>query len=133
MRIYNFIIAFFAASLSFVSCTKHPGDILDHVPVATLTISKPLEGSFFNAGDSVSIQGIAISTETIHGYDVIVKKANDTATLFSVHIHDHNDTLHINEKWKASINASTFLEAVITLVLDHDGHTLTRRAGFNVK
>ena len=115
------------------ACTKHNGDIADHIPVATLTILKPLEGSVFNIGDSISIQAIAISSETIHGYDVMVKKANDTTTYFSTHIHDHNDTLLIDQKWKAAAGKGTSFEAVITLELDHDGHTLTRRVGFSVK
>ena len=115
------------------ACTKHKGDIADHIPVAALTILQPLEGSVFNIGDSIRIQAIAISSETIHGYDVMVKKANDTTTYFSTHIHDHNDTLLIDQKWKASAGKATSFEAVITLELDHDGHTLTRRAGFSVK
>lgn len=116
----------------FYGCTKHKGDIADHIPSATLTIAKPLEGAQFNSGDSIQVQGLAVSSETIHGYDVVIKKANDTLRFFSVHVHDHNDTLLIDQKWKASVTNS-LLEAVVTLELDHNGHTLTRRVGFSVK
>ena len=119
--------------LLFSACTKHAGDIADHVPAATLTISKPAEGEVYNIGDSISIQGMALSSETIHGYDVIVKRANDTTTYFSIHIHTHNDTLLIDQKWKTALTKATALEAVVTLALDHDGHTLTRRVGCSIK
>jgi hypothetical protein len=127
---YSSLLIVLAGTI-LTACTKHKGDIADHVPVASLAIVKPVEGSVFSVGDTVVITGTAISDENIHGYDVIVKKANDTATYFSVHIHDHNDTLVINQKWKVSVSKSA-LEALITVVLDHDGHALTRRAGFGV-
>lgn len=132
MKVSNLFFLPFIVAVLF-SCSKHKGDIADHIPVATLSILKPADGSVFNVGDSIAIEGVGISTENIHGYDIIVKKAKDTTSYFSVHIHDHNDTLVIDQKWKALVTSGSSLEAVITLVLDHDGHTLTRRAAFSIK
>ena len=123
----------FISIIVLLSCTKHRDDVEERIPVATINFSSPTALSIYKFGDSVSIEGIAISTTTVHGYDVIVKKANDTTKLFFQHGHDHNDTLFINKKWKNTITTPTDLEAQIILYLDHDGHTGTKKARFKVQ
>ena len=81
----------------------------------------------------MSIQAVGISSETVHGYDIIIKKPNDTTKIFFQHVHDHNDTLFINQKWKNTFTVATNLEAQVILYLDHDGHTGTKKAGFRVE
>jgi hypothetical protein len=115
----------------FAGCAKHRGDVLPPlVPTATLSFSSPTAWAGFSPGDSVLLSGLAIAPAVMHGYDISVHKAGDTATnYFFVHIHDHNDTLVIWQKWKNTAPPATDLEAEVTLYLDHDGHTKTGKVG----
>jgi hypothetical protein len=120
---------------AFFSCTKHAGDVVEEaVPSATFAFSSPTAGAVYQSGDSVLIQGIAISTETIHGYEIDIKNGTDTSVVyFSEHVHDHNDTIVINKKWKNTLPAATNLRVDVTLHLDHDGHTLRKAVGFSTQ
>ena len=53
--------------------------------------------------------------------------------LFFQHVHDHNDTLYINKKWKNSVLSTAHMEAQVILYLDHDGHTLSKKAFFQIQ
>lgn len=121
--------------LMVIACTKHKGDIEAPVlkPSAVITFSKPTEGTIYKTGDNISIQAKAIALNTVHGYDVKVKKANDTTTYFFTHVHDHNDTLYVNQQWKLIPAIANNLEAEITLYLDHDGNTAVKKVGFKVE
>jgi hypothetical protein len=121
------------ASLMVASCTKHRDDVPQNIPEYTINFSSPTVSSIYQNGDSVSIQAVGISSETVHGYDIIIKKPNDTTKIFFQHVHDHNDTLFINQKWKNTFTVATNLEAQVILYLDHDGHTGTKKAGFRVE
>ena len=122
--------------LIFTSCGKHepeikiPGVI---VPVASVTFFSPLNGSVFTAGDSVAIEAKVVSTETMHGYNLEIKKVNDTIIYYTEFFHDHNDTLFLSKKWHVTIAGPQDLEAVITVVLDHDGHTHKARQPFKIQ
>lgn len=127
---------FFAASFSItilaLSCTKHANDVEDTTPQATIQFLSPLAGAVYRNGDSVNIKATAISTATIHGCDLIIRKANDTAKIYFNHIHDHNTTLQIDSKWKADISNAS-MEVEIVLYLDHEGHTATKRTAFRMQ
>lgn len=118
-------------AILFFACTKHAGDVEEEpFPTATFTLSSPVEGAIYRSGDSILIQGLAISTDVIHGYDITIKNAADTTvTYFANHIHDHNDTIAIHQKWKNTLTASANLQVEVTLTLDHDGHTSSKKAG----
>lgn len=115
----------------FTACSRHRGDLA--LPGAVINFSDPLPGSSYNAGDSISIKGVAVSAVVMHGYDVAIKKANDTTTYFFTHVHDHNDTLLINQKWKNRLTGASSLEAQVTVYLDHEGHTATKKVAFTVQ
>ena len=83
-----------------VSCTKHKDDVRENIPLHSINFISPTLTSTYRNGDSIAIQATAISTATIHGYDIIVRKLNDTTRLYFKNVHDHNDTLSINQKWK---------------------------------
>lgn len=126
-------IIFFLAIPAFITaCAKHNDDVEDATPQATIVFGSPAQGAVYNFGDSVLIRGTAVSTATVHGYDLIIRKAPDTAKLYFTHFHDHNDTLLINTKWKADVSGAA-LQAEVILYLDHDGHTASRKVGFEVK
>jgi len=120
-------------SIIFFACTKHRGDYEEHLPAASIQFASPTEGYIYNHGDSVMINATAISSETIHGYDISIKNTADTTIYFKTHVHDHNDILNIHQGWRSTLSESASLEAIITLTLDHDGHTLTKRTGFKIR
>lgn len=116
-----------------ISCTKHKGDIDDHQPLASITFMDPSVNRTFRAGDSVNIKALAISSATIHGYDLIIKKQTDTTTCFFLHVHEHNDTININKTWVNTMGGSHKMDVFIKLYLDHDGHVLTAKAPFTIE
>lgn len=128
------------AGLSFLfsSCSKNDSagsDESEALPVAMLQFTSPVPDAVYNNGDSVTIRATAISTASIHGYDLAIRDASDTTkSLYFIHIHDHNDTININEKWKSAAAAlPANLLAEIALYIDHDGHTQKGKVGFRVQ
>ncbi|TCZ66522.1 hypothetical protein [Flaviaesturariibacter aridisoli] len=116
------------ASLLFLAaCSKHSGDVAPtETPSATLTVLAPTTGATYRNGDTVWIKATAIAPANIHGYEVSINPAGDSTKLFSAHVHDHNDTLQINQYWVNDRTGVSNLEARILLTLDHEGHTLER-------
>src|SRR5215218_4593499 len=108
---YFLSLSFFllVVCIIFLSCAKHKGDIEEDIPVASVNFLSPAQNAVYYKGDSVTIQAVGISTEPIHGYDITIKKQNDTAVYFFKYVHEHNDTVYISEKWKSQSN--TTLEA----------------------
>lgn len=121
--------------LSLFACTKHSGDVTDdeQVPTATLSIASPTANASYHNGDTVWLRATALSTATIHGYTVQVRPAGDTTALFTATVHDHNDTLNINQYWVNNRTAPASLEARFLLTLDHDGHTLEKLVPIQVQ
>ena len=126
----SFSLFLLVVSIFFLSCAKHKGDIEEDIPAASVNFLSPAQNAVYK-GDSVTIQAVGISTEPIHGYDITIKKQNDTSVYFFKYVHEHNDTVYISEKWKSELH--TNLEASITLYLDHEGHTSTKKVGFHVQ
>ena len=129
---YYYLSTILGLGFLFSSCAKHQGDVEENIPVATIRFANPVQGAVYLASDSVLIQGTAISTATIHGYDLIIKRADDTASLYRQKIHDHNDTLLIARKWKPQSELSGQMEASVILYLDHEGHTKIQKVGFAI-
>jgi len=118
------------SATTFFACTKHDGDVEEPIPTATLTFSNPTAGAAYHTGDSVLIQGLAAASAEMHGYEVSVKNAADTSVVyFSQEVHEHSDTLLINQGWKDTLTTATNLQVEVTLILDHDGHTSTKSVG----
>ena len=106
----------------------------DIIPVATINVFSPIEGSVLSINDSVSIKAQAVSNAPLHGYDLIIKQANDTTTYLFTHFHDHEgDTINIDQKWKGALQAPVNLEAVITVYLDHELHTKSEKLHFRIE
>ena len=120
-------------TVTLVSCTKHKDDIAENIPVGSINFQSPTNSSTYNTGDSIPIKATAISTASIHGYDIIIRKTNDTTKIFFQHVHDHNDTLYINKKWKSSVLSPANMEAQVILYLDHDGNTFSKKAAFKIQ
>ena len=131
--IYSLVLLLSASSTVFLSCSKHKGDIEENIPVATIKFESPTASTVYQSGDSVRIKGTAISTATVHGYDIIIRKTTDTTKLFFQHVHDHNDTLLIDKKWKNHLSVAANMEAQVILYLDHEGHTGSKKVSFRVQ
>lgn len=129
----KFFFSFLIIAFCCISCVKHNGDIEEHIPVSTITFGAPTEGAIQSSKDSVRILATAVSSATIHGYDITIKKPNDTTVYWFKTVHDHNDTITIDQKWKGDFAAPTDLEASITLHLDHEGHTNTKAVRFQLR
>jgi hypothetical protein len=99
-------------------------------PVVNLNFISPVQGALYHTGDTVRINAIATSTDQLHGYDVYLKNSDNGTIYFFQHIHDHNDTLLVNEEWKNNLTTPTAIVAEIKLVVDHDGNTFIRNVAF---
>jgi hypothetical protein len=63
----------------------------------------------------------------------MIRNANVATVYYSTKVHDHNDTLTINEKWKSTLESAADLEVQVMLHLDHDGNTATKKVSFKVQ
>jgi hypothetical protein len=133
-RVYYTILIALLLGVLF-SCTREHGeDKAPKIPDATITFMSPLPGAVYTNGDSVTIQATAVSTEEIHGFDLAIRKVTDTAnSIYFTHIHDHTDTIIINEKWKSLVIPPVDLQAEIVIYLDHVGHTKKEKIQFRVQ
>ena len=129
-QILSFIII---TGLFFTACTNQKDDVEDTSPRALIQFESPTQGGFYQSGDSVTIKGTASYTSTLHGYDLIIRKATDTTKLYFQHFHDHKTTVQLNAKWKAENISNTNLQAEVVLYLDHEGHTDSKKVGFSIR
>jgi hypothetical protein len=118
-------------------CKKHTAEIIpivhEPIPVAVLTIASPTAGAVYATGDSIAIVATAIANAEMHGYNLEIRKLNDTALYYTEFFHNHNDTININTKWKNTLTVPANLEVVVSLLLDHDGHMHTQRVSFTTQ
>lgn len=119
--------------LILYSCEKHPLDKRAEAMPYILTFTSPVKNAIYYSEDSVRIQGTAIYTQNIHGYDILIKEVSDTTVYYFKHVHDHNDTLQISQAWKNTLTGSRNMEASITLYLDHDGNKGSGKVGFSLR
>lgn len=123
-----------AVILCFIySCKKN---ITTETPVAIINITAPSEGGMVSRNDSVAITGsVAVSSsapaaQTLHGYDIVIRKAGDTTKLFFTHAHAHGTSLLINHKWFNDQAANTQLELETKVYTDHDGTSISKFTRF---
>jgi hypothetical protein len=125
-RNFSIQIALFCITV-LAACTKHAGDMEETIPAATITFAAPTEGAIYKTGDSVRIQGVAVSSAVMHGCQIAIRNAADTSVVYyAEHVHDHNNTITINHAWKNTLTMATNLQVEVILALDHDGHTGTK-------
>lgn len=131
MKLYQlFFIAL--ASFSIYSCSKKTES---KEPLAEIQFTSPEVNKAYLSSDSISITGTikvtatAPAGQTLHGYDVIVRKYGDTTQLFFKHIHGHGTLLNFNEKWLNASGNSNF-ETEIKTYTDHDGSYVSKTIRF---
>ncbi|RYD95204.1 MAG: hypothetical protein EOP50_08355 [Sphingobacteriales bacterium] len=103
------------------ACSKHSGDTTEQPADVRFDNVTPVINSHYAPGDTVWLQARAISATVLHAYEVSVQRAGDTAHLFFADVHDHNDTLDINQYWVNDQPAGTALRATFSVVLNHEG------------
>jgi hypothetical protein len=64
---------------------------------------------------------VATVTGDLHGYELAIRKPAGT-NLYFQHYHEHNDTLVIKDKWKNTIQETTQLEVMLSIILDDEDH-----------
>src|SRR5688572_24358752 len=127
---FNLTLLFTLLVIGFSACEKHRFDKIPVTEPYILYFDSPLKDATFSTGDSIKISGMAIYKQSIHGYDIKLREVNDTSLLYFTHIHDHNDTLHINHTWKNNLTGSRNIEAEIIIYLDHDGNIGSKKTSF---
>jgi hypothetical protein len=121
-----------ALCLLLSACEYKKAELIEEiVPEPVITISDPAPGGIYAAGDSLVVKATAISAAILHGFDLAFYRAGSTTPLSFTHIHDHNDTIRIDQKWKPE--ATGALEAEISVYIDHDGHSRKARVAFLVQ
>src|SRR3954468_20353213 len=76
-----------AAICVVTACTKHANDIKIDTPTPTVIVFEPTAGAVYHNSDSITINALAIAPAVIHGYDLAIKKGNDTTTYYFEHVH----------------------------------------------
>lgn len=120
---------------AFTACTKHAGDTVP-APVteeATISFASPTQGGVYAIGDSISIQATCTAANTLHGCDIIIRRASDTTVLYNAHMHDHATSININRKWKADLVQATNLEVIVKAAVNHDGKSVSKKVSFRVQ
>ena len=114
------------------SCFKHEV-AEDEIPTATITFSSPAADAVFRKSDTVTVQATVTSTAPLHGYELAIRNVNNGATLYFNHVHNHFDSILVNEKWKSTLTTAAALEAEITVYVDHELHKQTKKVNFSVQ
>lgn len=112
------------------ACTKHAGDYTV-IPKASIIFSAPQPDKTNKASDSIRVNAVLIAPAIIHGYDVYLTTQADTARLQSISIHDHNDTLVVDQKF-APMSTGKY-QAHILVHLDHNGNTEHKAVNFQTQ
>lgn len=123
-------LSYLALLLLTTACNKHSGDTTEQPADIQFDILSPTGNGQYTQGDTVWLRARAISPTVLHGYQVSVQRANDTAHLYFADVHDHNDTLSINHYWVNDQAAGTALRATFKVVLNHEGDQAARTASF---
>jgi hypothetical protein len=119
---------------TLLGCTKDSADEEEPIVTATITINSPGEGAVFHNGDSIIVEGTAVGTGVLHGYEISIRKANESSNpYYFQHIHNHSSTIQFREGWKNNLTAPTNLEVVVDVIVDHEGNKNSKKFGIRVE
>lgn len=129
MRSSIFLIG---AVLIGMSCSKHGSDQDTGETTATIQFISPAPSAVFHNSDSVIIDAQIQGSAVLHGYEVWLRRVGDTTSYLHALVHDHSQNIHARHAWKDTLSTIANMEATITVILDHDGHTKTQSTVFTV-
>ena len=130
MKHHHFLLLPLITLLSLVlldSCKKDEA----HANEATIDITSPQEGQMFHQGETVNIKATLTGKESLHGWEVVVRKKSDGAVLFEKDAHVHDLILIIDESWTNSLTDHTDLVLEVFAQLDHDGTKTSKVINFH--
>lgn len=113
--------------ISLNSCKKNE----EPVNEATFSITSPQEGQMFHQGEVVAIKATLTGKETLHGWQIVLRKKSDGSVLFEKNAHVHDLTLTIDETWTNNLPDHTDLELEVFAQLDHDGTKTSKVVNFH--
>lgn len=128
MKKYLFLLALVVpALLSLNACKKEE----DHGNEATIDILSPQEGQMFHQGEAVPIKAKLTGKETLHGWEIEIRKKSDGTVLFQKSVHVHDLTLTVDETWTNDVTEHTDLVLEVFAQLDHDGTKTSKSVNFH--
>lgn len=128
MKKYLFLLAVVVpALLSLNACKKEE----DHGNEATIDILSPQEGQMFHQGEAVPIKAKLTGKETLHGWEIEIRKKSDGTVLFQKSAHVHDLTLTVDESWTNDVTEHTDLVLEVFAQLDHDGTKTSKSVNFH--
>lgn len=96
-----------------------------------ITIHSPQSGDTYHHQDEVHITGKIEWTQTLHGYELIIRKVSDGTVVFSKDDHVHDKVITFDERWTNDLDDHTDLELEVITALDHDGATFSEKVSFH--
>ena len=85
----------------------------------------------FHQGEVVAIKATLTGKETLHGWQIVLRKKSDGSVLFEKNAHVHDLTLTIDETWTNNLPDHTDLELEVFAQLDHDGTKTSKVVNFH--
>ncbi|MGH1336805.1 MAG: DUF4625 domain-containing protein [Aureispira sp.] len=115
--------------IAFTSCTKE--DNTDNVSEPSLQVHKPLEGTTYNAGDTVPVKVHFMDDDELHEYHVHV--TNTTMTMELLHLHGHTHSTSHEIDTFVVVSASVHSDYELTAkVSNHNGSEAMDTIKFHV-
>lgn len=91
----------------------------------------PVESSVVRFGDTLFIRGTATCAQELHGYEIGIRKPG-ASNLYFQHYHGHGNTITMEESWKNTINETSDMEVVVSVILDHEQHKQDKIIRFKI-
>ena len=117
-----------------VSCKKDeeaPADEHTHAATATITITNPVEGATYEAGDVVPVDVSISGSAELHGYQVLLINTTADDTLINAEVHDHATTYTYTNTWTNDVTAHSDMICKVKAYIDHDGNTTEKSVAFH--
>lgn len=125
------LVIIFAAFIAFSSCTKDTNNNMGQVSVPSLHIHQPMEGTTYDAGDTIPVKVHFMDEDELHEYHV--KVTNKTMTMELLHLHGHtHSTSHEVDTFviaSASMHADYEMTAKVS---NHNGEEVMDTIKFHV-
>lgn len=127
----QFLLLFPILALSVLTALNSCKKTEEPANSATISISSPQEGQMFHQGETVAIKATLTGKETLHGWQIVLRKKSDGAVLFEKNAHVHDLTLTIDETWTNDLTDHTDLVLEVFAQLDHDGTKTSKVVNFH--
>ena len=118
------IICLLAGLLTLASCAKTESSPV--LPEIAFNVVAPQPGANYANGDTVQISAAVNSPVDLHGYTWQVVNKSSQEVLASADEHAHGRSLAIHGAWVNNVSESTSATVVLTVEIDHEGHTASK-------